>query len=161
MNTTGRSCRRDRIAEVVAVVQLGGDAQAEDADELVDRARAARAGEDHDRLVVAVHRVANDPAGVLAQAGRLQAGSARLGVGVRVARQHLVADEVLDEAKRPAGRRVVGVGDPTRPVRPGHDLVVADHRLPDSAQQCRLVQNRFTHGYSLLGQLEQSESPAG
>ena len=51
-------------------------------------------------------------AGVLAQPRGLQAGAAGLGVGVGVARQHLVADEVLDERQRPARRGVVGVGDP-------------------------------------------------
>ena len=42
-------------------------------------------------------RVADDPPRVLAQPGGLQSGAARLGVGVGVGREHLVADEVLDE----------------------------------------------------------------
>ena len=41
---------------------------------------------------------------VLAQPGGLQPGAARLGVGVGVARQHLVADEVLQEPERPPAR---------------------------------------------------------
>ena len=77
-------------------------------------------------------------AGVLAQPGGLQAGAAGLGVGVGVARQHLVADEVLDEGQRAPGRGVVGVGDPARAVGPVHDLVVADDGLADAAQQRRL-----------------------
>ena len=56
-------------------------------------------------------------------------------MGVGVARQHLVADEVLDEGQRPPARGVVGVGDAARPVRAVHDLVVADHRLADAPQQ--------------------------
>ena len=129
----------------IAVVELGRDAQAEDADELVDRAGATRAGEDHHGVVVAADRVADDSAGVLAQPGGLQTGAAGLGVRVGVARQHLVADEVLEEAEGPAGRGVVGVGDPAGTVRTGHHLVVTDHRLADAAQQCRLRQNRLTH----------------
>jgi hypothetical protein len=60
---------------------------------------AARAGEDHHGVVVAADGVADDRARVLAQPGGLQAGAAGLGVGVGVARQHLVADEVLDEGQ--------------------------------------------------------------
>ena len=56
-------------------------------------------------------------AGVLAQPRRLQAGAAGLGVRVGVAGQHLVADEVLDEGQGATGCRVVGIGDPARPVR--------------------------------------------
>ena len=43
--------------------------------------------------------VTNDLAGVLAQSGGLSAGAARLGVSVRVAGEHLVADEVLEKAE--------------------------------------------------------------
>ena len=75
---------------------------------------------------------------VLAQARGLQAGAARLGVRVGVARQHLVADEVLDERERPAARGVVGVGDPSRPERARHHLVVADDGLSDAGQQRRV-----------------------
>ena len=73
----------------------------EDADHLVDRAGRAGAGEDDHGLLVAADRVADDLPGVLAQPGGLQAGAGGLGVGVGVAGQHLVADEVLDEARRP------------------------------------------------------------
>ena len=48
---------------------------------------------------VAADGLVDDPPRVLAQAGGLQPGARRLGVGVRVAGQHLVADEVLDEAE--------------------------------------------------------------
>ena len=87
---------------------------------------AARAAEHHDRLVVAADGVADDPPRVLAQPGGLQAGAARLGVGVGVGRQHLVADEVLDEAQAAARRGVVGVRHPARAVGALHDLVVTD-----------------------------------
>ena len=100
---------------------------------LSTRAGGAAAGEDHGGVVVAVHRVVDDPAGVLAQPGGLQAGAAALGVGVGVARQHLVADEVLEERQRSAARRVVGVRHPPRAERAAHQLVVADHRLADAA----------------------------
>ena len=67
-----------------AVLEVGGNPQAEDADEPVDGARAPRAGEDHGRGVVAPHRLADDPPRVLAQPGGLQAGPRALGVGVGV-----------------------------------------------------------------------------
>jgi hypothetical protein len=101
MNTTGRSVGRDLRGQAVPVVEVGGDAQVEDPDELVDRAGRARAGEDHGTCRRRRRRVADDPAGVLAQPGGLQAGAAGLGVGVGVAGQHLVADEVLEEVQRP------------------------------------------------------------
>ena len=49
------------------------------------------------RVVAAANRLVDDTARVLAQPRRLQPGAARLRVRVRVAREHLVADEVLDE----------------------------------------------------------------
>ena len=127
----------------VPVVEAGGDAQAQDADQLVDGAGASP------EPAKITHASSSSPptaswmiaAGVLAQPGGLQAGAAGLGVGVGVARQHLVADEVLDERQRPAARGVVGVGDPPRAVRAGHHLVVADHRLADPRQQRRLRQS--------------------
>ena len=119
----------------VRVLERRGDAQAEDADQLGDRAGAAGAGEDHRAVVVRADRLVHQPPGVLPQPGRLQPGAARLGVGVGVAGQHLAADEVLDEPDRAPGRRVVGVRHPARPERARHHVVVADHRLPDPAQQ--------------------------
>ena len=47
MNTTGRSLGGICVDQAVAVVELGRDAQPEDADQLVDRAGRAGAGEDH------------------------------------------------------------------------------------------------------------------
>ena len=135
MNTTGRCSRGIWRGEAVRVVELGRDADAEDADQLVDGAGRAGAGEDDHGLVVAADRVADDLAGVLAQPGGLQAGAGGLGVGVGVPGQHLVADEVLDEGQRPPGRGVVGVGDPARPERAPHHLVVADDAVADAADQ--------------------------
>src|SRR5690348_17533113 len=42
---------------------------------------------------------------------------------------------IFDEVQRPAGRRVVGIGHPARPVRPPHDLVITDDRFSDPAQK--------------------------
>ncbi|MEI2706318.1 MAG: hypothetical protein V9E89_13940 [Ilumatobacteraceae bacterium] len=66
--------RRDPFTKVVAVVQLGRQAQPEHADDLVDGCRRPRAGEDHASLVVTPDGVADDPPGVLTQAGGLQPG---------------------------------------------------------------------------------------
>ena len=110
--------RRDVVGEAVLVLEGRGDPQAEDADQLGDRAGAARAGEDHRAVVVRPARLVHQSPRVLAQPRGLQAGAARLGVGVRVAGEHLVPDEVLEEADRAAGRRVVGVRHPSRPERP-------------------------------------------
>ena len=127
--------RRDVRGEPVVVVERRREPQSEDADQLVDRAGCARAAEDDARLVGAPDGVVDDLARVVAQAARLQARARRLGVRVRVARQHLVADQVLDEPERAPARRVVRVGDPAGAERPPHHLVVADHRLPDALQQ--------------------------
>src|SRR5690606_38094782 len=67
--------------------------------EFVDRAGRAAAGEDDDGVVVTVDGAANGVAGVFAQASGLQAGAAGFGVGVGVAGQHFVAQEVFDEAE--------------------------------------------------------------
>ena len=126
---------RDRGGEVVAVVERGRDPQSQDADQLVDRGGAAGAAEHHDRLVVATHGVTDDPSRVLAEPGRLEAGAARLGVGVGVGRQHLGADEVLDEGQAATGRGVVGVGHAARAVGALHHLVVADDRGADALEE--------------------------
>ncbi len=132
---------RDLGAETVAVVEVGGDAQVQDPDELVDGSRAAGPGEDHGGRVVTVDAFADDPPGILAQPGGLQAGAAGLGVRVGVAGQHLVADHVLEEVQGAAAGRVIGVGDPAPAIGALHDLVVADHATTDPAQQRRLGQS--------------------
>jgi hypothetical protein len=70
-----------------------------DLHELVDSAGRARSAEDHDVVVRPVDRAVDQPPRVLAQPRRLEPGRGRLGVRVRVQRQHLVADEILDEAQ--------------------------------------------------------------
>ena len=82
--------RRNRSCQVVAVLEVGGDPQAEDADQLVDGCGRPGAGEDDDSLGVAADCPVDDLAGVLAQPARLEAGAAGLGVGVGVAGEHLV-----------------------------------------------------------------------
>ncbi len=94
-------------------------------------------------------RLVDDRPGLLAQPGGLQPGAAGLGVRVGVAGQHLVADEVLEEAQRPPGGRVVGVGDPPGAVRRLHDVVLADHRLADQAQQRLLLGGHLLAGRGL------------
>src|SRR5665647_2774155 len=95
----GAQAGGDAVAEVIGVVQVGGDAQPQDADQLVDRSRASRPGEDDRRVLVPTDRVADDPARVLSKPRGLQAGATGLGVSVGVARQYLVPDEVLDEGQ--------------------------------------------------------------
>ena len=138
MNTTGRSCSGMCRSSECRSSSAEGMRSPSTPISLEIAPVRARPGEDDDRLVVAADGLVDDPAGVLAQAGGLQAGAARLGVGVRVARQHLVADEVLDERQRPARRGVVGVGDPAFAVRRAHDVVLADHGVPDQPHQGRL-----------------------
>ena len=99
VKTTGRSVGGDVRVEVVAVVERGREAQAEDADQPVDRPGRAGPAEDDAGVVVAVDGVRDDLPGVLAEPGGLPSGAARLGVGVGVAGEHLVADEVLDEGR--------------------------------------------------------------
>ena len=62
---------RDDITEVVTVVQVRGDAESEDADQLVDRAGATGSGEDHHGVGVAAERVDDDRPGVFAEPGGL------------------------------------------------------------------------------------------
>ena len=59
----------------------------------------------------------------------------RLGVGVGVERQHLVADEVLDEGERATGGRVVRVGHAARAERPFDGAVIADDPGPDRVNE--------------------------
>jgi hypothetical protein len=90
---------RDPPGQPVSLVQPGRDAQLQDADQLVHRGGSAGPAEDHQVIGGAADGVADDPAGVLAQPGGRQAGPGALGVGVRVPRQHGVADEILDEVE--------------------------------------------------------------
>ena len=102
--------------------------QAEHVDELVDGRRRAGAAEDDRVLGPSATRPQDDLAGLLAEAGRLEAGAGRLGVRVGVERQDRVADVVLDEGERATGGRVVGVGHAAHAERPSDGLVVADDR---------------------------------
>ena len=64
----------DVTRQAVARIEVSRDAQVEDADELVHRGRRARTAEDDGVLVaVGAAGLADDVAGVLAEAGRLQA----------------------------------------------------------------------------------------
>ena len=138
---------RDVLREVVGVLELAGDAQAEDPDQLVDCSGAARSGEDDDCVLVAADGVPDDGSRVFTQPGRLQAGAGRLGVRVGVTGEHFVADEVLDERQGAAGSGVVGVGHPTRAIGTRQDLVVADDALADGAQQRAGHGDRIAPGF--------------
>ena len=130
--------RRDQPGQVVAIVEVGRQADLEAVDELVDRPGRARAGEQDDVVVLGpADRLADDPPGVLAEAGRLEPGPRRFGVGVAVERQDRVADEVLDERERATRRGVVGVRHPAQPERPDDRLVVADDVGPDRLDEGR------------------------
>ena len=62
---------------------------------------------------------------------RTQAGRGRLGMRVRVQRQHALPDVVLDERERTPRRGVVGVHESAWAERAIQDHVVADHRPAD------------------------------
>ena len=100
----------DRLAprQLVRVVLVGPDedhrplaaaSSSQQADELVDGPGRAGAAEHDDVVGGRRYRRVDDGAGLLAQLGRSPAGGRRLGVGVGVHRQDLLADEVLDEAQ--------------------------------------------------------------
>ncbi len=119
--------RRDPGAQVPAIIEIGRDPQLEHVDEAVDG--TGRAGStEHDGMArgIATHALEDQAAGLLAEAGRLEARAGGLRVGVRVQRQDGVPDVVLDEREGPPGRRVVRVGHASHPVRSGHGLVIAD-----------------------------------
>src|SRR6266516_1195864 len=80
----------------------------------------------------------------------LQARPRALGVGVGVARQHLLADELLDEVQRPPRGGVIGIDDAPGTVGSGKDLIVADDAPPHPLQQRR--GDRPVCAGSLLGQ---------
>ena len=107
--------RRDLPAQVVALVEVGREAQVETSMSLLIGAGRARAAEDDDVVVGAADRVADDPPRVLAEAGGLEAGARGLGVGVGVERQHLASRMKSSmNVERSARRGVVGVGDAAR-----------------------------------------------
>ena len=56
-------------------------------------------------------------------------------MGVGIAGEHLIADEILDERQRPATRRVVGISDATWSIRTCHHLIVTDDGIPNVQQQ--------------------------
>jgi len=125
----------DQRRQAVPLLEPLWNAEAERTHDLVDRAGGAGTAEEHDIVLRAPDGGVHDAARVVAQAHRLQASGQRLGVRVGVQRQDLVADEVLDEAQRPAGGGVVGVHDALGPERSRQDEVVPDHRTPDQLDE--------------------------
>ena len=75
------------------------------------------------------------PAGLLAEARRLEAGAGRLGVGVGVARQDRGPDVVLEESQAASRRGVVGVGHAPGPEGSLEHLVVPDDRAADELDE--------------------------
>ena len=132
---------RDVRAQRVSVVEVVGDAQVEDVDELVDRGGHPRPAEDDGVLVGATDGVADDAPRLLAEAAGLEPGPGRLRVRVRVERQHRVAQVVLDEGQRAAGCRVVRVRHAPDAERPGDRLVVADDRRADELDEIGRVRS--------------------
>ena len=70
-------------------------------------------------------------------------------MGVGVAGQHLVADEVLDERQGPARRGVVGIRHAAVAVGRDHHVVLADHGLADHPDQDRRGCSSMSAGYAL------------
>ena len=116
--TTGRSAAGMWVLRAYRSSRFSGSLSARMATSLLTAAGGARAAEQDHVAGPAADAAVDDRAGLLAQRPGLPARRRGLGVGVRVAGQHLLADEVLDENQRPAGGGVVGVRDPARPVRP-------------------------------------------
>ena len=144
----GALLARDVIFEVVAVLEHGRDPEPQDPDQLVDRGGRARAAEDHGVLVVAAERVADDPPRLLAEARGLKARPGALRVRVRVRREHLLAQELLDEREGSPAGRIVGVGHAPEAVRGRHRKVVADDRRADEIDE-RRARERIVHGHAL------------
>jgi hypothetical protein len=135
--------RGDPRGQAVAAVQVSGQAQVHGRDQPVDRAGRPRPAEQHDVLVARPHSGTDDLAGVLAEAGGLQAGAGALGVGVAVPGQHGGPDQVLDEVQRAAGCGVVGVGDAPWTVGAVQHLALADHPAPDALDQPLAAHHAF------------------
>ena len=77
----------------------------------------------------------DDLPGVLAKTRRLQTGTRGRGVGVRVQREHRLADEVLDERESASRGRVVGIGDAPVPEGAVDGLFLSDHRVAHQLEQ--------------------------
>ena len=147
-SVAGRADRheiRDRLSpgQLVGVVLVGADEhdrpcggiELEQAHELVDRAGRARAAEEDDIVIAALHRPVDDAAGVLPQRGGATPGRRCLGMRVAVRRQHLIAYEVLDEGERAPGGGRIRVDDAARPEWALDHDVIADHRRADPLDQ--------------------------
>jgi hypothetical protein len=122
---------RNRLRELEVVVEPSRNPEPENPQDGVDRPRRSRPAEEDDVVLGTADRLVDQPARILTQPCRLEACRRGLGVRVGVHRQHLVADEVLDEGQRPARRGVVGVDDPAAAERPVDDGVVTDHGCAD------------------------------
>ena len=128
---------RNLRGKTETLIQAGRDPQFQNPDQLIHRCRRPGSAEDDQVIIGAADGVPDDPAGVLAQPRRLQPGSRALGMGVRIARQDRVADEVLDEVQCPPRGGVVRVGDAARAERTVDQLALADDAPPDPLEQRR------------------------
>ena len=128
--------RRDVVGQAVALVEIGRDAQVEDADELVHRGGGAGPAEDDGMLIAGgADGLADDVSGILAETRGLPTGAARLGVRVGIQRHDLFTDVVLDERQAATGRGVVGIGEAAHAERSREGLVIADDAVADEADE--------------------------
>ena len=65
----------DTLAEVVAGVEIGGNAEVHDADQAIDGSGGSRPAEDEGMLVPGPDATFDDRSGILPEAGGLQPGS--------------------------------------------------------------------------------------
>ena len=128
---------RDPRGEAETFIQPGRDAQFQNADQLVHRCRRPGPAEDDQVIVCAADRLPDDPAGVLTQPRRLQSRRRALGMGIRIARQNRIVDEVLDEVQCPSRRGVVRIRDAAGAERPVDQLALPDDAPPDPLEQRR------------------------
>jgi len=121
---------------------LSRGAQAEDSDQLVERARRPGSAEDHRGLVVPAHSAADQGPGLLPHRARVPTGRARLGVRVRVPAEHVLPYGVLHQVDRTTRCGVVGVGQPAFAERPDAGGRPADQPRSGSLQQFSSLDHR-------------------
>jgi hypothetical protein len=129
---------RNLCQQVIAGVEIGGQAQIEHLDQAVDGRGGAGAAEDDGVRVGRPDARPDERSGVLAEARRLEARARRLAVGIAIQRQDRRTQVVLDERQGTSRGGVVGVDHAAGPERAGDRLVVADDSRTDRRDEgCR------------------------